>query len=293
MRPSWPEITQLYIFFYFFITMISCDGSFCRCCCLGFFSMPTIFWSCLNFLCRLSGGLGGSAGGPTGESFAQFPPAIFVSYCADLFPTVPVGCSAVLVMWPADLPPVPVEVEGDKSSRLKRITLPFGRRLDSLVQEARNANTVEEGLQKVFHKGRPSCTCIFTRVVHGFASVRTTIVHDLLNLGVSHGYVRRISATELDVLIVARNPVDDPSAIVLVASYFNNMWGVEESQFIVDPQNYDELHRCKEGFFIFRAAFPEDNSTDDVDFASIDGYTVKSEVSNPTKLVFPNDSNTK
>lgn len=146
----------------------------------------------------------------------------------------------------------------------------------------------------MFHNaGPPSCTCIHTRVVHGYASVRTTIVRDLMHLGASHGYVRRVSPSELDVLIVARNPVD-PSAIVLVASYFNKKWGVEEEYFIVNNQNYAELNRCKEGFFIYRSAFPDDNSADDdIDLVSVDGYAVKSEVSNPTRLVFPNDRTTK
>lgn len=178
---------------------------------------------------------------------------------------------------------------GEISGHLKKIALPFGQRLESLVQEARKAKSVEEGVQSVFQKGPASCTCIYVRVFHGYASVRSTIVRDLLHTGVSHGYVRRTSATDIDVLIVARNPVE-PSAVVLVASYFANKWGVEEKHFIVDQLNYSELGRCKEGFFIYRSAFPDENSADDdIDLVSVDNYAVVSEVSNPTRLVFPND----
>jgi hypothetical protein len=111
--------------------------------------------------------------------------------------------------------------------------------------------------------------------------------------GVSHGYVRRINASEIDVLIVARNPVDD-EAILMLAVYFREKWGVEGSHFIVDRENCMELDRCKEGFFIYRSAVPDDNSADDdIDLISTDGYTVKSDVSNPMRLVFPNDRATK
>lgn len=174
----------------------------------------------------------------------------------------------------------------DSNLQLNKVAMPFASRFSDLIQDSRKVTTIEEALEDVFAEEATSCLCISIRVVHEYASVRSTIVRDLMNIGVNHGYVRRISPQELDVFIVATNPVL-PDQVRRVAKYFVVKWAVKKEHFIVDKSNYTNLDFCRKGFFIYRSAFPDENSADEnLDMMSVDGYQVLSEVSNPTKLVF-------
>ena len=173
-------------------------------------------------------------------------------------------------------------------TRLRKISLPFKSRMEVLIQKSRKEVSVKEGLEEVFADDPKSCTCISIRVEHYYASVRRSIVHDLLNFGVNHGYVRRVSDSEVDVFIVERNPVD-ATGLLLIANYFKERWGVTKEFFVVDENNYTEIDYCKRGFFVYRSVDRNDNSLDEeLDMISVDGFEVKSEVSNPVRLVFNN-----
>jgi hypothetical protein len=75
--------------------------------------------------------------------------------------------------------------------------------------------------------------------------------------------------------------------LLLIANYFKERWGVTKEFFIVDETNYTEIDYCKRGFFVYRSVDRNGNSLDEeFDMISVDGFEVKSEVSNPVRLVF-------
>lgn len=130
----------------------------------------------------------------------------------------------------------------------------------------------------VFPHGRQTCITIKTRVLRTQCGVRKELAHDLVAMGVGHGFIRRTSTTEVEVLVVLPNvPNIDLSRI---AEYFSIKWAVTEEYYVVEHNNLTDVSYLRRGILVYKSAIedPESRSLDeDLDMISVDGYTVVSD----------------
>jgi hypothetical protein len=130
----------------------------------------------------------------------------------------------------------------------------------------------------VLPQGRQSCVTIRTRVLHSQSGVRKTLAHDLVSMGIGHGFIRRVSTSEVEVLVVLANVSVNISSI---AFYFGTKWAVVNEDFTVERNNYTEVHYLHRGIIVYKSTIPdpENRSLDvDIDMISCDGYTVVSDL---------------
>lgn len=123
-----------------------------------------------------------------------------------------------------------------------------------------------------------SCIVIKTRVIHSQNGVRKTLAHDLIAMGVGHGSIRRISSEQVDVMVVL--PSDPEIDLYGIAHYFAIKWSVVREDYLVERNNFSEVHYLNHGIFVYKSAIsdPEDRSLDeDIDLISVDGFSVVSD----------------
>lgn len=123
-----------------------------------------------------------------------------------------------------------------------------------------------------------SCITIKTRVIHSQSAVRRTLAHDLIAMGVGHGYVRRTSTTEVDVMVVLPSLADID--LYDIAMYFAVKWNVVDEDYSVEQNNYTSTDYLTRGIRIYKSTIPdvEGRSLDgDIDLISVDGYSVISD----------------
>ena len=122
-----------------------------------------------------------------------------------------------------------------------------------------------------------SCISINVSVLHSLNGVRKTICHDLISQGFGHGFIRRLSNTEVEVKIVI--PASADIDLNDLSRYFFTKWIVDAESFIV-RQNTDDVSYLRRGFIVYKSGIPdvEGHSLDeDLDDVSVDGYSVISD----------------
>ena len=127
-------------------------------------------------------------------------------------------------------------------------------------------------------RGEPSCTVIRTRVLHSQHGIRRTIAHDLVVMGIGHGYIRRVSTTAVEVLVVVAGVFIDISNI---ARYFGTKWAVMGEDFVVEQNNRTEVRYLHRGIIVYKSTIPDPESRSldvDIDMVSCDGFSVISDL---------------
>ena len=123
-----------------------------------------------------------------------------------------------------------------------------------------------------------SCIVINTRILKSQSGVRAILAHDLVSLGIGHGFVRRISTTEVEVLVVL--PDDPRIDLNRIAVYFGLKWNVVAEDYRVDQNNTQHINFLNTDLKVYRSTVPdpEGRSLDeDLDLVSTDGFSVISE----------------
>ncbi len=123
-----------------------------------------------------------------------------------------------------------------------------------------------------------SCIVIKTRVIHSQNGVRSELAHDLILIGVGHGTIRRVSAEQVDVMVVL--PSVPNINLNDIAQYFGVKWAVVREDYSVQPTNYTEIGYLSRGLQVFKSTIPdpEGRSLDEnIDLISVDGYSVVSD----------------
>ena len=123
-----------------------------------------------------------------------------------------------------------------------------------------------------------SCITINIRILRSQCGVRGILAHDLVNLGIGHGFVRRMSSTEVEVLVVLPNVhrID----LNRIAEYFGIKWNVVDEDFRVDQNNTAHIDFLSTGLKVYKStiADPQNRSLDeDLELVSVDGFSVISE----------------
>ncbi len=123
-----------------------------------------------------------------------------------------------------------------------------------------------------------SCIAINTRILKSQSGVRGILAHDLVNLGIGHGFVRRMSTIEVEVLVVLPN--DLRIDLNRIAEYFGLKWNVVDEDYRVDQNNTAHINYLNTGLKIYKSTIPdpEGRSLDaDLDLVSVDGFSVISD----------------
>ena len=124
-------------------------------------------------------------------------------------------------------------------------------------------------------KDHRSCIAINTRILKSQSGVRGILAHDLVYLGIGHGFVRRISTTEVEVLVVLPN--DPRIDLNRIAEYFGLKWNVVDEDYRVDQNNTAHINFLNTGLKVYKSTIgdPEGRSLDeDLDLISADGFSV-------------------
>ena len=124
-----------------------------------------------------------------------------------------------------------------------------------------------------------SCITINARILRSQSGVRATLAHDLINLGIGHGFVRRISTTAVEVLVVLPNT--NRIDLDRITEYFGIKWNVLEEDYRVDHNNFEHINFLSIDLKVYRSTTtpnPEGRSLDaDLDLLSVDGFSVISD----------------
>lgn len=123
-----------------------------------------------------------------------------------------------------------------------------------------------------------SCIVINTRILKSQSGVRAILAHDLVSLGIVHGFVRRISTTEVEVLVVLPN--DPRIDLNRIAVYFGLKWNVVAEDYRVDQNNTQHINFLNTDLQVYKSTIPnsEGRSLDeDLDLVSTDGFSVISD----------------
>jgi hypothetical protein len=96
--------------------------------------------------------------------------------------------------------------------------------------------------------------------------------------GFGHGFIRRLSVTELEVKLVI--PFGAGIALDSLARYFFAKWFVDKDSFIIVEDNIDDLAYLHRGIVVYKSGIPDpegrslDEELDDISF---DGFSVISD----------------
>jgi translation elongation factor EF-1beta len=99
-----------------------------------------------------------------------------------------------------------------------------------------------------------------------------------VSLGIGHGFVRRISTTEVEVLVVL--PDDPRIDLNRIAVYFGLKWNVVAEDYRVDQNNTQHINFLNTDLKVYKSTIPdpEGRSLDeDLDLVSTDGFSVISD----------------
>ncbi len=127
-------------------------------------------------------------------------------------------------------------------------------------------------------KGNISCISINVRILRSQNKVRRELAHDLIYLGIGHGFVRRNSSTEVEVLVVLpNNPRIDLNKI---AEYFGLKWCVLREDYLVEYNNTSNVHFLRTDLKVYKSTIEDPqckSPDDDFEICSFDGYSVTSD----------------
>jgi hypothetical protein len=125
---------------------------------------------------------------------------------------------------------------------------------------------------------RRSCIVIKTRVIHSQRGIRKELAHDLISMAIGHGFVRRVSSSQVDVMIVLPNIPE--LNLNTIAKYFAIKWNVVEEDYFVESNNFTEVGYLTMGLRVFKSSIPDPDGKsldEDLDLMSVDGYSVVSD----------------
>ena len=128
------------------------------------------------------------------------------------------------------------------------------------------------------HVENRSCITINARILRSQSGVRATLAHDLVNLGIGHGFVRRISTTAVEVLVVLPNTIRID--LDRITEYFGVKWNVLAEDYRVDHNNFEHVNFLSTDLQVYKSTIPdpEGRSLDaDLDLVSVDGFSVISD----------------
>ncbi len=128
-------------------------------------------------------------------------------------------------------------------------------------------------------RAEQSCITINVRILQTQHGVRGELAHDLVALGIGHGFVRRMSATEVEVLVVLPN-FHNVIDLDTIAEYFGIKWNVVDEDFRVDQNNKTHIDFLRIDLNVYKStiANPEKRSLDeDLDLISVDGFSLVSD----------------
>jgi hypothetical protein len=94
-------------------------------------------------------------------------------------------------------------------------------------------------------------------------------------MGVGHGFIRRVSTSEVDVLIVL--PPTHNVDLHELAEYFSKRWYVDRDDYFIDHENYLEMSHLDRGFLVYKTAIPDADGryqNEDLHMKSADGFPV-------------------
>jgi hypothetical protein len=97
-------------------------------------------------------------------------------------------------------------------------------------------------------------------------------------MGIGHGSIRRVSAEQVDVMIVL--PSDPRINLNVIAEYFGVRWNLVQEDYSVERNNFSEVSYLNRGIYIFKTSIPDPDGRsldDDLDLISVDGYSVVSD----------------
>lgn len=131
-----------------------------------------------------------------------------------------------------------------------------------------------------FPHDNKSCITIRARIFHSPSGVRKELAHDLVAMGIGHGFIQRIAAAEVQVFLALPNLQNIDLGIF--AFYFGVKWAVTAEDYEVQRNNVTDVDYLNRGFVVHTSAVagPDDCSQEeDLDSLSVGGYSVVSDVS--------------
>ncbi len=129
-------------------------------------------------------------------------------------------------------------------------------------------------------KGYTSCISNNVRILRSQNRIRRELAHDMINLGIGHGFIRRNSSTVVEVLVVV--PDDPRIDLNRIAEYFCLKWApLLKEDYRVEKNNRSNVHFLSSGLKVYKSTIEDlQSKSPDIDFddtCSFDGYSVTSD----------------